>query len=123
MKPFAQAQAALVGPAALLTLLQYHLLILPDLLTCDILCCGDGWQPHRCPPNAPRALACLQSSVCHTAAQTAPARPRAQVKEQLAGLAQQPAWNAPAPANEFGLPSFSAYPGACCCHTQVFCQA
>lgn len=38
--------------------------------------------------------------------------PCAQVKEQLAGLAQQPTWNAPAPANEFGLPSFSAYPGA-----------
>lgn len=35
----------------------------------------------------------------------------AQVKEQLRGLAQQPTWNAPAPANEFGLPSFSAYPG------------
>lgn len=34
-----------------------------------------------------------------------------QVKEQLGGLARQAAWAAPAPANDFGLPSFSAYPG------------
>jgi hypothetical protein len=51
---------------------------------------------------------CFQALLmhCHISCQSA------QVKEQLVGLASQPTWNAPAPANEFGLPSFSAYPGA-----------
>ncbi len=40
-----------------------------------------------------------------------PLMPMLQVKEQLGGLARQADWAAPAPANDFGLPSFSAYPG------------
>lgn len=34
-----------------------------------------------------------------------------QVKEQLEGVAEQALWNQAAPANEFKLPAFSAYPG------------
>lgn len=34
-----------------------------------------------------------------------------QVREQLGGLAEQPIWAERAKANNFGLPSFSAYPG------------
>ena len=35
---------------------------------------------------------------------------RRQVKEQLEGVAELPVWGQAAPANDFNLPAFSAYP-------------